>query len=70
VLRVQLTRTVEHSVSITVRQALRAVFACTFVPAVTFRADSTSDIASARRLLVSVPVAVVARAAVVFNDER
>jgi len=35
-----------------------------------FRVDRTSDLASVRRLLVSVPVAVVAQAAIVPRDEK
>jgi hypothetical protein len=66
---VQLARPVEHCVCVATRRTLRAVLVRAFVPTVTFRADSTSDVARARRLLVSVPVAVVARAAVVPDDE-
>jgi len=70
VLRVQLARPIEHRVSVAACRAFRAVFVRAFVPTVTFRADSTSDVAGARRLLVSVSVAVIARAAIVSDDER
>jgi hypothetical protein len=70
VLRVQLAHPVEHRVRVAARRVLRAVFVRAFIPMVTFRADSTSDISGTRRLLEFVPVAVVARTAVVPHDAR
>ena len=69
-LSVQLARLVEHRVCVSVRRALRAVFIRALISAVTLRADSTSDLAGARRLLMSVSVAVVARTTVIPDNER
>jgi hypothetical protein len=70
VLRVQLARPVKHSVSISTRLRLRAVLIGVDIPTVTLRPYRTPDLTRARRLLVFVPVAVVARTAVVPNNDR
>jgi hypothetical protein len=64
VLRVRLARPVEHCMCIAARWALRAVCFQAITSAVTLGADRASDEASARCLLVPVPVAVVVWTAV------
>jgi len=71
VLQVHFTRPDEQRVGVAARRALFGlIFVRAFVPMMTFRADSTSDITRAPRLLVSVPVTVIARTTVVPDSEK
>jgi hypothetical protein len=69
-LQERLVHPVKNCICIAARRTLRTVLIRALIPAVTFRANLTCDLAGTRRTLVSLHVAVLAWTAVVPKDER